>query len=49
MLPMISNVSAARVSIRFSPGIEYYNSQLYQPGDEIEKIWIGNILQNITK
>jgi hypothetical protein len=38
MLPMISNVSAAASRFGFRRGIEYYNSQLYQPGDELKNM-----------
>ena len=38
MLPMISNVSAATPQFGFRRGIEYYNSQLYQPGDELKNM-----------
>ncbi len=37
-LPMISNVSAVHPQFGFRRGIEYYASQLYQPGDELKNI-----------
>ncbi len=37
-LPMIANVSAVRPQFGFRRGIEYYGSQLYQPGDELKNI-----------
>jgi uncharacterized protein (DUF58 family) len=37
-LPMISNVGAVRPQFGFRRGIEYYASQLYQPGDELRNI-----------
>jgi Protein of unknown function DUF58 len=38
VLPMIANVSAVRPQFGFRRGIEYYGSQLYQPGDELKNI-----------
>jgi hypothetical protein len=38
MLPMISNVSMVKPQYGFRRGIEYYGSQLYQPGDELKSI-----------
>jgi hypothetical protein len=38
MLPIISNVSTVRPQYGFRRGIEYYGSQLYQPGDELKSI-----------
>jgi len=37
-LPTISNVSAIRPQFGFRRGIEYYGSQLYQPGDELNNV-----------
>jgi uncharacterized protein (DUF58 family) len=38
MLPLISNVSTVKPQFGFRRGIEYYGSQLYQPGDELKSI-----------
>jgi len=38
MLPMISNVNTIKPQYGFRRGIEYYGSQLYQPGDELRSI-----------
>jgi uncharacterized protein (DUF58 family) len=38
MLPLISNVSTIKPQYGFRRGIEYYGSQLYQPGDELKSI-----------
>jgi hypothetical protein len=38
MLPMISNISTVQPQYGFRRGIEYYGSQLYQPGDELKSI-----------
>ncbi len=38
MLPLISNVSTVKPQYGFRRGVEYYGSQLYQPGDELKSI-----------
>jgi Protein of unknown function DUF58 len=38
MLPMIANISTAKPQYGFRRGIEYYGSQLYQPGDELKSV-----------
>jgi hypothetical protein len=38
MLPMISSISGVTPQFGFRRGIEYYNSQLYQPGDELKNM-----------
>jgi uncharacterized protein (DUF58 family) len=38
MLPMISNVSTIKPLYGMRRGVEYYGSQLYQPGDELKSI-----------
>jgi uncharacterized protein (DUF58 family) len=38
MLPLISNVSTVKPQYGYRRGIEYYGSQLYQPGDELKNI-----------
>ena len=38
MLPLISNVSTVKPQFGLRRGIEYYGSQLYQPGDELKSI-----------
>jgi uncharacterized protein (DUF58 family) len=51
-LPLISNVSAIRPVYGLRRGVEYYGSQLYQPGDSLKNIdWKHSIKYNelITK
>ena len=52
VLPMISNVEKIRPIYGFRRGIEYYGSQLYQPGDSLKNIdWKHSLQHNelITK
>jgi hypothetical protein len=37
-LPLISNVSNIQAQYGFRRGVEYYGSQIYQPGDELKSI-----------
>jgi uncharacterized protein (DUF58 family) len=51
-LPLISNVSAIRPVYGLRRGVEYYGSQMYQPGDSLKNIdWKHSIKYNelITK
>ena len=51
-LPLISNMEALRPIYGLRRGIEYYGSQLYQPGDSLKNIdWKHSLKQNelITK
>jgi uncharacterized protein (DUF58 family) len=46
-LPLISNVSAIRPVYGLRRGVEYYGSQLYQPGDSLKSIdWKHSIKYN---
>jgi len=47
MLPLISNVSTVKPQFAFRRGIEYYGSQIYQPGDELKNIdWKHSVKYN---
>jgi hypothetical protein len=38
LIPLISNVNAVKPQYGLRRGVEYYGSQLYQPGDELKNI-----------
>ena len=51
-LPIISNISAFKPQYGLRRGVEYYGSQIYQPGDELRSIdWKHSVKYNkmITK
>ncbi|GAI15654.1 unnamed protein product, partial [marine sediment metagenome] len=47
VLPLISNISALRPIHGLRRGVEYYGSQLYQPGDSLKSIdWKHSVKYN---
>jgi hypothetical protein len=47
LLPLISNVSTVKPQFAYRRGIEYYGSQIYQPGDELKNIdWKHSVKYN---
>jgi uncharacterized protein (DUF58 family) len=46
-LPLISNLAALKVTYGLRSGVEYYGSQLYQPGDSLKQIdWKHSLKYN---